>query len=91
MKITSTGITALPAAAPVADTSAAAPAQAAASPDEPTRASGVLEAAQSALRDLPEIDEAKVAAVRDALARGEIRFDAGKLAGLITRYHGGRE
>ncbi|MDZ7862158.1 flagellar biosynthesis anti-sigma factor FlgM [Acidovorax sp.] len=90
MKITSTGITALPAAAPVPDTTAAA-AQAAAPLDEPERASGMLEAAQSALRAMPEIDEAKVAALRDALARGEIRFDAGKLAGLITRYHGGRE
>lgn len=91
MKITSTGITALPAAAPVPDAAAAAPAQTAAALDEPGRASGVLEAAQSALRAMPEIDEAKVAALRDALARGEIRFDAGKLAGLITRYHGGRE
>jgi negative regulator of flagellin synthesis FlgM len=40
---------------------------------------------------MPEVDEAKVAAVREALARGEIQFDAAKLAGLIARYHGGRE
>jgi negative regulator of flagellin synthesis FlgM len=39
---------------------------------------------------MPEIDSARVAAVRDALARGEIRFDAQRLAGLIERFHGGR-
>jgi len=43
-----------------------------------------------ALANMPEIDLAKVAAVRDALAKGEITFDAGKLAGLIARYHGGQ-
>lgn len=53
------------------------------------RQSAVLESAQAALRASPEIDEARVAALRDALARGEVRFDAGKLAGLIQRYHSG--
>jgi negative regulator of flagellin synthesis FlgM len=39
---------------------------------------------------LPEVDSAKVAEIKAALADGSIKFDAGKLAGLIQRYHGGR-
>ncbi len=50
--------------------------------------SGVLQPALAAMRDMPEIDESRVAELRDALARGDIPFDAGKLAGLISRYHG---
>ncbi|MBK1616483.1 flagellar biosynthesis anti-sigma factor FlgM [Rubrivivax gelatinosus] len=53
-------------------------------------ASEVLKPAAAALAAMPEIDEARVAELRDAIARGEIGFDAGKLAGLILRYHGGR-
>ncbi len=53
-----------------------------------TLQSATLAPAMDALAALPEIDHAKVAAIRDALAKGEIQFDAGKLAGLITRYHG---
>lgn len=71
---------AAPAAAPAAGTVAeAAPLQA-----------GTLAPAQEALAAMPDIDSARVAAVRDALARGEIRFDARRLAGLIERFHGGR-
>ncbi|QEL55721.1 flagellar biosynthesis anti-sigma factor FlgM [Chromobacterium paludis] len=44
----------------------------------------------SALRAMPEIDASRVEAVRAALARGEVRFDAQRLAGLIEQYHGGR-
>ncbi|PZP35654.1 MAG: flagellar biosynthesis anti-sigma factor FlgM [Roseateles depolymerans] len=51
--------------------------------------SGVLKPAQAALSEMPEIDQDKVAALRDALAKGEIRFDADRLAQLIQRYHGG--
>lgn len=58
------------------------------SPTNTTLQSAVLAPAMDTLAALPEIDHAKVAAIRDALAKGEIRFDAGKLAGLITRYHG---
>lgn len=65
--------------------SAAAPAAAAA----PLQSAG-LQQAQSALADLPEIDQAKVLALRDALAKGELPFDASKLAGLIDRYHGSK-
>jgi negative regulator of flagellin synthesis FlgM len=32
-----------------------------------------------------------VAQLRDALAKGELPFDAGKLAGLIQRFHRGEK
>jgi negative regulator of flagellin synthesis FlgM len=67
----------------------AAPAAAAASA-APELQSAVMQPAIAALRDMPDIDHAKVAALRDALSRGEIRFDAGRLAGLIERFHGSR-
>ena len=51
-------------------------------------ASSILQPALAALRELPDIDHAKVAALREALARGEVPFDAAKLAGLIERFHG---
>ena len=53
-------------------------------------ASGVMQPAMDALRGMSDVDAARVAEIREALARGEIRFDAGKLASLITRYHGSR-
>lgn len=49
--------------------------------------SAVLAPALAALRDMPDIDHAKVATLRDALARGAVPFDAAKLAGLIERFH----
>ncbi|WP_164963671.1 flagellar biosynthesis anti-sigma factor FlgM [Rubrivivax sp. JA1026] len=52
--------------------------------------SAVLKPAAAALASMPEVDEARVAELRDAIARGEIGFDPSKLAGLILRYHGGR-
>lgn len=75
-------------AAEATDTTAA-PAAGAAAEATPLQA-GSLAPAQQALAAMPEIDSARVAAVRDALARGEIRFDAQRLAGLIERFHGGR-
>ena len=66
-------------AAPAAGAAAAAPA---------ALQSAVLQPALAALRELPEIDHAKVAALRDALAKGELPFDPSKLAGLIQRFHG---
>jgi negative regulator of flagellin synthesis FlgM len=50
--------------------------------------SALLEPAQTALAALPDFDAARVAELRDALARGELPFDAGRLAGLIQRFHG---
>ena len=39
---------------------------------------------------MPDFDAARVAELRDALARGELPFDPGRLAGLIQKFHGGR-
>jgi negative regulator of flagellin synthesis FlgM len=50
--------------------------------------SAVLQPAQGALRALPDFDAARVAELRDALAKGQLPFDAGRLAGLIQRFHG---
>lgn len=52
--------------------------------------SETLKPAQAALAEMPEVDQAKVDALRDALAEGRIRFDPDRLAQLIVRYHGGR-
>ncbi|MBK1689121.1 flagellar biosynthesis anti-sigma factor FlgM [Rubrivivax gelatinosus] len=74
----------------VETTTAAAPAAAAVVAPAAALESAVLKPAAAALAAMPEIDEARVAELRDAIARGEIGFDASKLAGLILRYHGGR-
>lgn len=52
--------------------------------------SAQLQPALAALRDIPDMDHAKIASLRDALAKGEIPFNASRLANLIERYHGGR-
>ena len=52
--------------------------------------SAVLQPAQATMDALPDIDMHRVAELREALAGGKLPFDAGKLAGLIDRYHGGR-
>lgn len=52
-------------------------------------ASATLRPAQQALAELPEIDAAKVQRLREALANGEISFDADRLAALVQRFHGG--
>lgn len=52
--------------------------------------SEVLQPAMAALAAMPEIDHARVSELRDALAKGELPFDAGRLAGLIQRFHGGQ-
>lgn len=52
--------------------------------------SDLLKPAQAALAQMPEVDMDRVAALRDALSKGEIRFDANRLAQLIQRFHGGR-
>jgi len=44
-----------------------------------------------AMKDMPDIDHERVAQLRDALAKGELPFDAGKLAGLIQRFHRGEK
>ena len=50
--------------------------------------SAVMQPALAAMREMPDIDQEKVDMLRDALAKGELPFDAGKLAGLIQRFHG---
>ncbi|QPF74158.1 flagellar biosynthesis anti-sigma factor FlgM [Roseateles sp. DAIF2] len=76
--------------ADTAKTAAAAPAVLGASAGATAAlASDVLQPAKAALQGLPEIDQAKVDALREALARGEISFDADRLAQLIQRFHGG--
>lgn len=85
-----TGSTPLDATAlrPALDAAALDPAAAAPAP-APLQ-SAVLQPALAALRALPDIDHERVAALRDALARGELPFDAARLAGLIERFHGGQ-
>ncbi len=72
----------------------AAPAEATDAPATPRAAapalqSAVLQPAAEALRAMPDFDAARVAELRDALAKGELPFDPGRLAGLIQRFHGG--
>jgi len=76
------------AAAPVAAPAAVPAAVSAFSSD--TLESSVLQPAQGALKALPDFDAARVAELRDALAKGELPFDAGRLAGLIQRFHGSK-
>ena len=71
--------------APAEAPAAAASARAAA----PALQSEVLQPAAAALRAMPDFDAARVAELRDALAKGELPFDPGRLAGLIQRFHGG--
>lgn len=47
----------------------------------------VLQPALKTLREMPDVDAARVAELRDALARGELPFNATRLAALIERYH----
>lgn len=91
MRIAGTNVTGTTAAERVCETTGAeSAAPAAAAPAAPEMQSAVMQPALEALRAMPDIDQARVAALRDALARGDIRFDAGRLAGLIERFHGGR-
>jgi negative regulator of flagellin synthesis FlgM len=90
MKITSSGLPTLPAASPVAETAPVASSAASTGADAGALQSSTLQAARNALQAMPEIDEAKVAAMREALAKGEINFDPAKLASLISRYHGSK-
>ncbi len=55
----------------------------------PALQSEVLQPAAQALKAMPDFDAARVAELRDQLAKGELPFDAGRLAGLIQRFHGG--
>jgi negative regulator of flagellin synthesis FlgM len=90
MKITGTGAPTMTPAIGGANAAPAAAAPAAATETSAPLQSEVLQPAAKALAALPDFDAARVAELRDALAKGELPFDAGRLAGLIQRFHGGR-
>jgi negative regulator of flagellin synthesis FlgM len=49
-----------------------------------------MQLAQEAVRQTaPDFDVARVAEIKAAMQRGEIRFNADKLAGLMMAIHGG--
>ena len=50
-----------------------------------------LEQMQEALRAMPEVDLDRVAAIKQALQRGEISTDVGELAGSMLSYHRGND
>ena len=76
-------------AQPVTVAAPAAPEAHAAAQPATALQSDVLQPAAAALRAMPDVDAARVAELRDALAKGELPFDPGRLAGLIQRFHGG--
>jgi negative regulator of flagellin synthesis FlgM len=88
MKISSTSTPAVSIAPQAGGAAAPAAAPAAGPAGSDALESAVLQPAQKALGALPDFDAARVAELRDALAKGELPFDAGRLAGLIQRFHG---
>ena len=50
-----------------------------------------LEQLQEALGALPEVDMARVEAIKQALQRGEIQLDMGALARSMLAYHNGSD
>jgi negative regulator of flagellin synthesis FlgM len=87
MKITGATAPSVPLAAP-ADTVPACPASATGGAAPAALQSETLAPALEAMKSMPEIDQARVAELRDALAKGELPFDPARLAGLIERFHG---
>ena len=49
-----------------------------------------VQRAQASLAQMPDVDAARVAEIKEALARGDISFNPQKLAQLIARHHGGQ-
>jgi negative regulator of flagellin synthesis FlgM len=90
MKITGTGAPTMTPAIGGATAAPAPAAPAAAAESSSVLQSDVLQPAAKALAALPDFDAARVAELRDALAKGELPFDPARLAGLIQRFHGGR-
>ena len=81
--------------APVQTVADSAPAESARPATAPTAQreleSAVLQPALQAMKEMGDIDHERVAQLRDALAKGELPFDAGKLAGLIQKFHRGEQ
>jgi len=50
-----------------------------------------LEALQDAMRSLPDVDLDRVAAIKQALQRGEIVSDSAALANSMLAYHSGSD
>ena len=48
-----------------------------------------VQRAAAQLAEMPDIDTARVADLKAALARGEIAFNPQRLAQLVLRHHGG--
>jgi negative regulator of flagellin synthesis FlgM len=48
-----------------------------------------VQRAQVQAAQMPDVDAARVAEIKEALARGDISFNPQKLAQLILRHHGG--
>jgi negative regulator of flagellin synthesis FlgM len=90
MKITGTGAPSMAPAIGGAPAAAAPVASAPVAERTSVLQSDVLQPATKALAALPDFDAARVAELRDALAKGELPFDPARLAGLIQRFHGGR-
>lgn len=89
MRINGQGVAGIGNVTPAADAPPVEQAPGAASPAAaPALQSAVLQPAMAALAAMPEVDQARVDALRQALARGEVPFDPDKLAGLIERFHG---
>ena len=88
MKISSASTSSVSIAPQVGGAAAPAAAPVAAPAGNDALESAVLQPAQKAIKALPDFDAARVAELRDALAKGELPFDAGRLAGLIQRFHG---
>jgi negative regulator of flagellin synthesis FlgM len=87
MKVSS-GTPLSPVVAPVEPVRKPAPAGTASTNAAPLQ-SAALESALAALDGMPEIDQARVAELREQLERGHLPFNAGKLAALITAWHRG--
>jgi len=62
-----------------------------AAPAAGTSESLPLEQLQEALGALPEVDMARVEAIKQALQRGEIQLDMGALARSMLAYHNGSD
>lgn len=50
-----------------------------------------IERAQNEMESLPDVDMAKVEAVRNALSRGELGLDTQELSKAIMQFHTGHE
>ncbi|WXL25734.1 flagellar biosynthesis anti-sigma factor FlgM [Ectopseudomonas mendocina] len=81
----------LPSEAP-AQVSSARPAQSGSTSREAIGAEALhLERLQTALSQLPDVDEDKISTLKLALARGELSLDMAALATSIYTYHSGND